>query len=240
MKTWEISASQARNFLVEKHISAITYCQWVTVGCPRSALRHSRSARKEVLVGVKYRFKNGDEVSGWLLADALREAARSKIITAETFIQQAGRDDWISASSVPGLLSVAQNPVEPELKEPRETPRQEHKSPARPPESIHHLLHRALHTTIQVCAHGGEHQSDQFVVGVLAGLTTDGMMVEFADFSAIVYIPMVRIRSAAILTSFPALGPPRKGEVLRVDVDSLPDLQTLINHSAKTATAASV
>ncbi len=192
-------------------------------------------------MGVKYRFKNGDEVSGWLLADALREAARSQIVTAETFIQQAGRDDWISASNVPGLLNVAQNPVEPEAKEmPREMPRQEHKSPTRPPESIHHLLHRALHTRIQVCAHGGEHQSDQFVVGVLAGLTIEGMMIEFTDFAAIVYIPLVRIRSAAILTNFPALGPPRKGEILRIDVDSLPDLQTLINHSAKASTGASV
>ncbi len=192
-------------------------------------------------MGAKYRFKNGDEVSGWLLADALKEAARSKIVTAETFIQQAGRDDWISASSVPGLLNVAQNPVEPEVKEmPREMPRQEHKSPTRPPESIHHLLHRALHTRIQVCAHSGEHQSDQFLVGVLAGLTIEGIMIEFTEFAAIVYIPLVRIRSAAILTNFPALGPPRKGEILRVDVDSLPDLQTLINHSAKASTGASV
>ena len=210
------------------------------MGCPRSALRHSRSARKEVLVGVKYRFKNGDEVSGWLLADALREAARSKIVTAETFIQQAGRDDWISASSIPGLLNIEQNPAEPEAKEmPRETMKHELKPATRPPESIHHLLHRALHTSIQVSAHGGEHQSDQFVVGVLAGLTTEGMMIEFSEFSAIVYIPLTRIRSAAILKNYPALGPPRKGEIVRVDVDSLPDLQTLINHSAKASTAAS-
>lgn len=192
-------------------------------------------------MGVKYRFKNGDEVSGWLLADALREAARSKIVTAETYIQQAGRDDWISASSVPGLLNIAQTPAEPEAKEtPRETIKHELKPATRPPESIHHLLHRALHTSIQVSAHGGEHQSDQFVVGVLAGLTTEGMMIEFSEFSAIVYIPLTRIRSAAILTIYPALGPPRKGEIVRVDVDSLPDLQTLINHSAKASTAASV
>lgn len=192
-------------------------------------------------MGVKYRFKNGDEVSGWLLADALREAARSKIVTAETYIQQAGRDDWISASSVPGLLNIAQTSAEPEAKEtPRETIKHELKPATRPPESIHHLLHRALHTSIQVSAHGGEHQSDQFVVGVLAGLTTEGMMIEFSEFSAIVYIPLTRIRSAAILTIYPALGPPRKGEIVRVDVDSLPDLQTLINHSVKASTAASV
>ena len=192
-------------------------------------------------MGVKYRFKNGDEVSGWLLADALREASRSKIVTAETFIQQAGRDDWISASSIPGLLNIAQTPIETEAKETkRESPRHEHKLPTRPPESIHHLLHRALHTTIQVSAHGGEHESDQFVIGVLVGLTTEGMMIEFSDFSAIVYIPIARIRSAAILTNFPALGPPRKGEILRIDVDSLPDLQTLIRPSSKAPAATSV
>ncbi|MEY4787377.1 MAG: hypothetical protein RL692_1271 [Planctomycetota bacterium] len=192
-------------------------------------------------MGVKYRFKNGDEVSGWLLADALREAARSKIVTAETYIQQAGRDDWISASTVPGLLILAQTPIESEAKETqRESPRHEHKLPTRPPESIHHLLHRALHTTIQVSAHGGEYESDQFVVGVLVGLTTEGMMVEFSDFSAIVYIPLARIRSAAILTNFPALGPPRKGEIMRIDVDSLPDLQTLLSHATKASAATSV
>jgi hypothetical protein len=210
-------------------------------GLPLIRASPSRSARKEFLVGVKYRFKNGDEVSDWLLADGLREAARSKIVTAETYIQQAGRDDWISASSVPKLLIIAQTSIETETKETqRESPRHEHKLPTRPPESIHHLLHRALHTTIQVSAHGGEHESDQFVIGVLVGLTTDGMMIEFSDFSAIVYIPTARIRSAAILTNFPALGPPRNGEIVRIDVDSLPDLQTLIRPTSKAPAATSV
>ncbi len=196
---------------------------------------------EEALVGVKYRFKNGDEVSGWLAADALKEAARSKIVTEETFIQQAGRDDWIAASSIPGLLIVAQTPVQTVAQEaPNETPRHDHKPQTRPPESIHHLLHRALHTTIQVSAHGGEHQGDQYLLGNLLALTIEGMMIEFLEFSAIVYIPISRIRSAAILTNFPPLGPPRKGEIVRIDVDSLPDLQTMVNHSSKATVAATV
>lgn len=184
-------------------------------------------------MGVKYRFKNGDEVSGWLLVDALREASRSKIVTAETYIQQAGREDWISASSIPGLISTGQSHHEEteEKNSVAEAHRHDARNATRPPESIHHLLHRALHTTIQVSAHGGEHQGEQFVQGVLTGLTTEGMMVEFSDFAAIVYIPISRIRSAAVLTNFPALGPPRRGEILRVDVDSLPDMNSMVSHT---------
>lgn len=192
-------------------------------------------------MGMKYRFKNGDDVSGWLLVDALREAARSKIVTAETQIQQAGRDDWIPASKIPNLIPVVREPVEIEVKEPPpETPRHEHKTLTRPPESIHHLLHRALHTTIQVCAHGDEYQRDQFVQGVLTGLTTEGMMVEFLEFASIVYIPLTRVRSVVISANFPALGPPRKGEIMRIDVDSLPDLKALTSHSSKASSPAAV
>ncbi len=193
--------------------------------------------RKEAVVGDKFRFKNGDEVSPWLLAEGLREAARSKIVTAESHVQKAGRDDWVPAASIPGLIPVAQVRVEPEVRDESHTPPPElvrtvdHRPAGRPPESIHHLLHRALHMQVQVSAHGGEHHGDRFIPGMIVGLTVEGVMVEFADYSAVVYLPLARIRSVVISTTFPGLGPPRRGEVVRIDVDSLPDMSELSSGS---------
>ncbi len=182
-------------------------------------------------MGDKFRFKNGDDISPWLTAEALREAARSKIVVTETQVQKAGREDWVSAGSISGLVPIVKPAVESETAQTptptTEPSRLDHKNAARPPESIHHLLHRALHTNIQVCAHEGEYSGDRFIQGKLEGLTVEGCMIEFPEFAAIVYIPLARVRSAVISMSFPALGPSRRGEVVRLEVDSLPDMSSL-------------
>ncbi|MSR44691.1 MAG: hypothetical protein EXS15_04940 [Phycisphaerales bacterium] len=191
-------------------------------------------------MGVKFRFKSGDFISGWLVADGLRDAARAKTLLPDSQVQQAGRDDWVSAGSIPGLIpaAVVERPVDTETKE-VEHARAEQRQAQRPPESIHHLLHRALHMAIQVTAHD-DHQNDQINSGTLIGLTVEGLMVEFAEFSAVVYIPLNRVRSAMISNKFPALGPPRRGEVVRIDVDSLPELSTLVASATASGVRAAV
>lgn len=195
-------------------------------------------------MSTKYRFKNHDEVSGWLLVDALKEAARSKIITAETVIQQAGRDDWVSAGKIPGLIPraavavIAAAEVEP-IAHPNEHNRIS-KVTARPAESIHHLLHRVLHHTIQVCARNDEHRDNPILSGTLTALTMEGLMIEFAEFDAIAYIPFTRIRAAVISKDFPAAGLPRHGEIVRIEVDSLPSMRELDRSPAEAARAVAV
>lgn len=185
-------------------------------------------------MSTKYRFKNHDEVSGWLLVDALKEAARSKIITAETVIQQAGREDWVSAGKIPGLIPSATaatvttvTAVEGEPTAQSVEHNRISKPPVRAAESIHHLLHRMLHHTIEVCACNDEHRGDAILPGTLTAVTMEGLMIEFAEFAAIAYIPLTRIRSAVISKDFPVIGTPRHGEIVRIEVDSLPSMRDL-------------
>lgn len=192
-------------------------------------------------MGLKYRFKSGDFISGWLLADGLREAAKAKTLSQESQIQQAGREDWVSARSIPGLFPspVIAAPVEPVERE-SESARADQRQSQRPPESIHHLLHRALHMPIQLVAHDCADQSEHFMTGTLAGLTVEGMMVEFTERSAIVYIPLSRVHSALVSNKFPALGPPRRGETVRVVLESLPDLSSFALQSLSGSARATV
>ncbi len=189
--------------------------------------------RKEAVVGVKYRFKSGEFVSGWLLAEGLREAAAKKQLNAESKVQMTGRDDWVSASSIPGLLASApETPkVEPVAKE-NEPTRVEARHGSRPGESIHHLLYRVLHLSIQVVAHDDVHDGEPALSGTLIGVTAEGIMIEFAQFGSIVYIPLARIRCACIMSKFPALGPPRRGECVQIEVDALPDLENWVSRAA--------
>ncbi len=189
--------------------------------------------RKEAVVGVKYRFKSGDVVSGWLLSDGLREAVAKKQLNADSKVQMTGRDDWVSASSIPGLLSVAPvvAKVETVAKE-HEPARVEPRHGTRPGESIHHLLYRVLHMTIHVVAHDDAHDGEPALSGTLIGVTAEGIMVEFAKFGAIVYIPLTRVRCACIMSKFPSLGPPRRGETVQIEVDALPDLEDWANRTA--------
>ncbi|MSR69984.1 MAG: hypothetical protein EXS17_06545 [Phycisphaerales bacterium] len=183
-------------------------------------------------MGVKYRFKSGDFISGWILADGLRDAVEKRQLTADSTVQQAGRDDWIAATLIPGLITVAAigAAVEPSVKE-SEPARVDPRHGTRPGESIHHLLYRVLHMTIHVVAHNDEHDGEPAIAGMLIGVTAEGIMVEFTQFGAIVYIPLTRIRCACIMSKFPTLGPPRRGEIVQIEVDALPDLH---NWSSRT------
>lgn len=187
-------------------------------------------------MGVKYRFKSGDFISGWLLSDGLREAVAKKQLNSDSRVQMTGRDDWVSASSIPGLLTTAPAAanVEAVAKEIEPT-RVEPRHGTRPSESIHHLLYRVLHMTIHVVAHDDAHDGEPARSGTLIGVTAEGIMVEFAQFGAIVYIPLTRVRCACIMSKFPALGPPRRGETVQIEVDALPDLENWSNRTTPVA-----
>ena len=58
----------------------------------------------------------------------------------------------------------------------------------------------------------------------MTGVTADCVMIEFAECASIIYIPMARIRFASIPTSFPATGPSRKAEWIRLHLEYLPHL----------------
>ncbi len=176
-------------------------------------------------MGVKYRFKNGDFLSGWLSAEELRDAVTKKKLTPESTVQKAGRDDWIAANLIPGLFVVAAPAavIEAPAKE-SEPSRVDPRHGTRPGESIHHLLYRVLHMNIHVVAHDEAHEGEHALAGTLVGVTAEGVMVEFVQFAAIVYIPLTRIRCACITSKFPSLGPPRRGEIVQIEVDALPDL----------------
>lgn len=52
----------------------------------------------------QFRYRNGAEVSGWMSAEQLKEAARRGALTAIGLVQQAGQADWVPASGVRGLF----------------------------------------------------------------------------------------------------------------------------------------
>ena len=176
-------------------------------------------------MGTKYRYRNGDVVSGWLLVDALREAVRSKVVLAGSHIQQAGSESWVLASTVPGLIAAEPAVDAAASNGDGSASRAEQRAGQRPPETIHHLLHRSIRTTVQMCAHDSGHKNP--LTGMIIGLTADGFMIEFADPAAIAYFPLTRIRAVTISARFPVNGSPRGGEGLLIDVDSLPDISAL-------------
>ncbi len=175
-------------------------------------------------MGTKYRYKNGEVISAWLLADGLREAVRTKHLKPESLIQQAGRDDWLPARTVAGLFPPEPAPEPVAAPKEDEGTRVEARPGQRPAETIHHLLHRSVRCAIHLRTHdGGQHQK-HIVQGLLLGVTADGFMAELPEAPSIIYVPLARVRAVAISTRFPAQGPPRKGEALLIDIDSLPDL----------------
>jgi hypothetical protein len=178
-------------------------------------------------VGVKYRYKTGETVSPWLPSEALREAAQTKRLTPESRIQQAGRDDWVLASSIPGLFQVAEMApaaaaADSAAAREHEPTRSEHRSAARAPETIHHLLHRSVPAIVHL--EGPSGRGDDEIRGMLIGVATDGIMVEVADCHSILYVPLSRIRFASIPSSFPNSGPVRKSEWIRLYLDEVPTL----------------
>lgn len=66
----------------------------------------------------QFRFRNGADVSGWMSAEQLREAARRGTLTPLGLVQQAGQADWLPASAVRGLFPaepkrIDERPAEP-------------------------------------------------------------------------------------------------------------------------------
>ncbi|MFO0962234.1 MAG: hypothetical protein U0625_04940 [Phycisphaerales bacterium] len=169
---------------------------------------------------TKYRFRNGDAISAWLTASGLREAVKSKQLRPDSQIQKAGREDWVLASTVPDLFPPEPPPA-PEAPKEEEPARADARAGvgARPAETIHHLLHRSLRSTLQLRAP----DRAQPVEATLIGLSADCIIAELPDHTAILYLPLARIRSVAISARFPAQGPPRRGETLLVDIDWIPE-----------------
>lgn len=52
----------------------------------------------------QFRYRNGAEVSGWMSADQLKEAAKRGSLTPIGLVQQAGQIDWVPAAGVRGLF----------------------------------------------------------------------------------------------------------------------------------------
>lgn len=175
-------------------------------------------------MGLKYRYKTGEFISSWLPAESLKEAVTLKKLTAESRIQQAGRDDWVLASTVPGLISAPPPPVEEVAPAPPEAVhRIEPRKEARPSETIHHLIHRVLNSTVYLTAPHGERGEEVSISGTVIGVTADGFMLEIADMATILYVPLSRVVAATISTSFPNIGPARRGEVARLHLESIPE-----------------
>lgn len=63
-------------------------------------------------VSPQFRFRNGADVSGWMSAEQLKEAARRGTLTPLGLVQQAGQADWLPAAGVRGLF-----PTEPKRTE---------------------------------------------------------------------------------------------------------------------------
>lgn len=178
-------------------------------------------------MSVKYRFKTGDLISPWLPGEALKEAAHAKRLTPECRIQQAGRDDWVLAGSIPGLFhtptpppAVATAPHEPAVRE-QDSIRHELRPGGRAPETIHHLLHRSVPAVVHLSAVDSD-GDERAITGMLIGVATDGLMVEVSECATILYVPMARLKYASIPTTFPTSGPARKSEWIRLHLDVLP------------------
>lgn len=176
-------------------------------------------------MGLKYRYKNGDFISSWLPVESIREAVAAKKLTSESKVQQAGRDDWVLASSIPGLIVTAPPPIEEAspAKESDPIPRLEPRKEARPAETIHHLLHRVLNSTVYLTAPHGDNGEEVSITGTVIGVTADGFMLELSEIATILYVPLARVCGATIATSFPNIGPARRNEIARFHVESIPE-----------------
>lgn len=178
---------------------------------------------------TKYRFRNGDAISAWLTASGLRDAVKSKQLRPESQIQKAGREDWVLASSVPDLFPPEPPPAPAKEEEPART---DARPGMRPAETIHHLLHRCARASMLLRAADSPAHRASPLEATLLGVSADCFLIELAEPGAVVYVPLARIRSVTIASKFPAQGPPRRGEVLVVDIDALPDLAELAIASA--------
>lgn len=52
----------------------------------------------------QYRFRNGAEVSGWMSAEQLKDAAKRGSLTPSGAVQQSGQAEWVPASGIRGLF----------------------------------------------------------------------------------------------------------------------------------------
>ncbi len=59
---------------------------------------------------VRYRYRSGDTLSGWMSSEELRAHVAAGRITAESFIQQIRKHNWVAAAKVPGLWAAAGTP----------------------------------------------------------------------------------------------------------------------------------
>lgn len=62
---------------------------------------------------IQYRYRVGSQVSGWMSADHLREAALRGDLAPTGEVQQSGHADWVPASHVRGLSFPTPESAEP-------------------------------------------------------------------------------------------------------------------------------
>lgn len=71
----------------------------------------------------QFRYRNGTDVSGWMSADQLKDAAKRGALTPIGLVQQAGQVDWVPASGIRGLFPA-------EARKSEETPAEAAPAPA--------------------------------------------------------------------------------------------------------------
>jgi len=52
----------------------------------------------------QFRFRNGTDVSGWMSAEQLKDAAKRGTLTPLGLVQQSGQAEWVPASGIRGLF----------------------------------------------------------------------------------------------------------------------------------------
>jgi hypothetical protein len=184
---------------------------------------------------MKYRYRTGDALSGWMQSDELRAHAADGRIKPDSVIQRVGKEEWVPASKVPGLWNgnsggstvtgeaVAENhgaESHRDASEPHSTGGAGIVHPSRLGESIQHLLQRAVLGQITVSAP----EFDAPQRAILAGVTSDSVALEFEACETVVYIPWTRVRSVSVPSKEAhSLGKIRSNtEHLIIDVDRMP------------------
>lgn len=189
--------------------------------------------------GVVYRYRTGETLSAWMTSAELRTHAAAGRIKADSGIQQRGREDWIPAGKVPGLWvspggttagGASMHDAAPAPAEPQHTPEPagEHNAHhTRLGETMQHLLQRAVLTHVHVMAP----EMDAPVTALLAGVTSDGVGLDFEAQGTVVLLPWSRVRAVAapraIAYSSARVRDSREsGSTLTVEVDHLPQAVT--------------
>lgn len=175
--------------------------------------------------GVRYRYRSGDTLSGWMSSEELRAHVVAGRITGESSIQQIGKDNWVLAAKVPGLwvapggggaVGAAGSSVGGDALHDSASGGSSEgngsdgpdggalSAPGGSPTGGAHQAHHArlaesMQHLLQRALLGtvtvSSADCDQPHRAVLAGVTVDAIALEFENCGSVVFVPWSRIRS---------------------------------------------